>query len=542
MPNAPQTRRQDAAGTSKIVDTRQIVNLFAFPALYDLGNILGPHLRQPGARGRKPSYGSDALLAATSVARIAGSTSEGLKLLREPAVWDECRATYATMTHGRVLPATAPNREQVQYFRDRISRTPQAMAALQNGFRKVALGQARRHGNLLPGSAPDWVTPDERNTVYGDGVVLAPFSDVTTVEHPLTGKPVAVGSRAKSAASARIQRTYSDLSEDFKEARGVNFVALHTWTGAGRVTLGTGVALRAEQWAGLELIESLAALAGDGVHNVIWDRAIQGWHLDHLMAHHRIQVFGKSVGRRERAPHVETTDEKDDDRVLRLAVEYGAAATPAVAQILRRDLLSQMFYSGEPQPVGTSLYKTERGFDVVRSQHHRYGPVTHPTGRGTCEHELVVDDGALFTLDYHPLDGYPVKVSHVPCVTSTPYQRPDGRWGAYRTFEVPCSEGDFTFQRDWEPDGTRYHPDSKDGDRSPSDRIGLALRPLSRSDGHRFSDFFSRRNDAESFNNWFQNTLPHYGRATSQHLAGQELDFLTAALVNNSITWSNRQR
>jgi hypothetical protein len=49
-----------------------------------------------------------------------------------------------------------------------------------------------------------------------------------------------------------------------------------------------------------------------------------------------------------------------------------------------------------------------------------------------------------------------------------------------------------------------------------------------------------RRNDAESYNQWFQTSLPHHGRAATLNVAAQGLDFLLAGLVNNSNTWHRR--
>ena len=73
------------------------------------------------------------------------------------------------------------------------------------------------------------------------------------------------------------------------------------------------------------------------------------------------------------------------------------------------------------------------------------------------------------------------------------------------------------------------------------DPAGSELRPLSRAD-ETFKDAFSRRNDAESYNAWYKRTLPIHGRAASLTLEGQELDFLTAAILNNSVTMSRRDQ
>jgi hypothetical protein len=182
----------------------------------------------------------------------------------------------------------------------------------------------------------------------------------------------------------------------------------------------------------------------------------------------------------------------------------------------------------------------------------------HTTADGECEHRLVVDDGALFLVEEDPEEGYDVKARLLPCERSDRFRGPDGRRGTRSRYKVPCPAGDFEYERVWEPAGTRYTPDSVKKDRAPEDRIGWQLRPLNRADDlvewynhdvpmhqitrRRFSDIFSRRNDAEAYNQWYQCSLPHHGRAASESIAMQELDFLLAGLLNNSITWHNHKR
>jgi hypothetical protein len=540
MPNAPETARNDQTGSSRPENIDQVLALFSFPALYDLGKIATTAMAAPGSRGRRP-YPPTALLAAAACARIAGSTAGGLKILRRPDVWEECRRRYLRMTHGQILPATPPNREQVDYFRERILNNPAVIDLLDTHFTKIAVAQARHLGNLLTGVTPDWTNPDERHTIYGDGTNLRPYSDVRLVIHPGTGEVITIGSRAQSPATARIQEHFTKAAEDGKQARGINFVAMHTWTLAGRIVLGTATALRAEQWAALDLIDRISAIAGDGVHTVVYDRALTGWHVDYLMATHRLQLIGKAVSRSSDNAHdADSNDPTVQARVNRLAAEYGEQPTPDISHILRRDTLADLYYSKAPMPLGTSLYPTERSFDYVQSRYHVLEPVEHSTPTGTCRHELAVDDGSLFLLDRHPLDEIWIKVQHLPCINSEPVRRTDGRWGTRNTYLIPCEHGDHTYTRTWEPTGTRYTQDSPETDRAPADMIGCELRPLARPDGARFGAVTGRRNDAESYNQWFQDRLPHHGRAATLSVAGQALDFLLAGLVNNSNTWSRR--
>jgi hypothetical protein len=149
------------------------------------------------------------------------------------------------------------------------------------------------------------------------------------------------------------------------------------------------------------------------------------------------------------------------------------------------------------------------------------------------------------------------------CSSNTPFPRADGKWGTRSSYRITCPHGDTEFLHTWEPVGTRHTPGGGSKNRAPLDPVGWRLRPLSRADdlaawynaptgtvdhfndedGARpFSDIYSRRNDSESYNEWFQQSLQHHGRAMSLQRAAQELDFLLAAVLNNSITWANRRR
>lgn len=543
MPYAPETRRRDRAGTSKISDLDQLVDLFWFPTIYQLGEVIEPALDRTRTRGRRPSYSASCLLATVAGSRIFASAAEALKTMANPVIWEQCAQGYLELS-GEPLPTVAPSYDQVQHFRQRLLEVPGLMGEVQDRFRRLAVAQARQHGNLTRGIEPRWDQHIPAHAVYGDGVVIKPFSDVRSQLHPVTGETVVVGSRAKTPKAARVQMVTSDLSEDDKaQLRGINYVALHTWTSAGRVVLGTASALGAEQWAALELAESLAEIAGGSIHSLIWDKAVTGWLVDYLMSAHRVQVLGKGVARSAELRIAGTAEDPLrlsetalDKRTTRKAAEHLAELTTATQRILRKDVLTEIFHGNLLEPVGTSLYARGDSFEVVHGRSFALAPAEHDTLLGPCRHDLVVDDGALYLVGRHPEEDYLVKTQHLPCVSSRPLQRPDGRWSRVDHYEIPCGSEAFTYVRRWDPDGTRYTPDQPKSGRS-ADPVGPELRPINRKD-EAFRADYSRRNDAESFNNWFQNTLTHYGRAASEGLAGQELDFLAAAISNNSTTWS----
>lgn len=129
MPNAPETRRYDRhSGTSKIDAQRQMINLFDFPSLYDLGEIAAEALKAPGSRGRRSHYPATVLLAVAVAARATASLPEACRLLRGQT-WEECRKRYYAFTEGH-LPDTPPSRDAVFYFMEKLADNDEVRARL----------------------------------------------------------------------------------------------------------------------------------------------------------------------------------------------------------------------------------------------------------------------------------------------------------------------------------------------------------------------------------------------------------------------------
>ena len=297
MPINTSVRTKDPyTGTAKMADANQFIAVFGFIGLHELKSAFETSGDQPKKPGRKADFPPLALVACLTGARITGSVASAVNLLhKDEHLWEQCADAYEQRSGVR-LPPAPPTYDQVRGMRDRIAADPDLLARIQQRFREIAVGQARLQGNLRPGVEPNGAQPLEAHAVYGDGTIIAEYSDVRVVQDPVTKKGVVIGSRATNPEQARVQRTVSDTKQDDKDSRGLNMVALHTWTTSGRVTLGTAVALGAEAWAAMDLIESLHKIAGDGIHSLIYDRAITGWHVDALMANCRIQVIGKAVG------------------------------------------------------------------------------------------------------------------------------------------------------------------------------------------------------------------------------------------------------
>jgi hypothetical protein len=406
---------------------------------------------------------------------------------------------------------------------------------------------ARRLGNLVSGYEPDWAAPDARHTIYGDGTYLTPYSDVRAVRDPITGEIHYLGSRAtqRPARLAREKELTKSTLDDKAHLRGINHVALYTWTGSGRVVLTTGQAFGAESTEALRLIDQIAELAGDGIHTLVYDRAITGWIVDYLMARHRIQTIGKGVARAATSALEDAIKPvhglgKDEQTAAmkRLAAEHGVELTRDIAPLLRPRILDRIANLGQPQPVGTSVYPTTNGYDVVRGKYFWLKPVTHQTSSGECVHDIVVDDGALYNVFPDPEHGWAMKSTNAECLTSRPSRRGRSGWTVTSTWRIPCELEPFEHTTCWSPSSRREPSPHHEDAHTHLPTAMRELRPLSRADGARFAAVHGRRNDSESFNNWYKNTLDHRGRAASLRPARQDVDFLTGGLLNNSNTWS----
>jgi hypothetical protein len=512
-------------------------------------------------------------------ARVEGSQAAVLSTLRDQKVWEELREVYESCeeNQGTPFPLAAPNRDQVRYFRKRLLDVPDWFDALQPWFQRIAVAQAKELGNLAGGVDPDWTNPSLRHTLIGDGMVLKPPTDVVRRVDPITGEEFFVGSRG---VKPRLAPQLTDLSEDGKaHLRGLNMVTMTTPTRYGPVVLGTSHAVGAEQWPALDLLDALAALAGDGIHNLLYDRVFHGWLNDYTVAKHRVRVFNKSHADKSRGPgkvDEDTTtqrvladralrrmasDDLHDRRLAELPEDHFDHLGPqqrdrylaAVRSFWRTDDLLDIYYSGAPQPIGVSLYPSTAASDslrnrpaskrekveIVRSEPLYFGKHVHDTDAGSCVHEMFVDDGALHTAAADPTEGYLVKVATARCISSTPRLRANGLWGSTETWLMPCPDGDFEITTTWDPQGDRFTPDTPaEVDRTPEDMVLNELRPISRSDHQEFADIANFRNHAESFNNWYQRTLPHFGRAASYTVGGQQHDLLAAACQRNANTFA----
>ncbi|WP_457189575.1 hypothetical protein [Nocardioides sp. P5_E3] len=583
--------RRKVTGTEKAAWLAEFRAILDWPGLYHLAAAIDGPPDDPGGdtrprrRGRRSGYSAAILMFLVLAERVTGSRASALTELHEQAVWASLEETWNGRPENaaRPFPVKAPNRDQVEHFRKRLSESA-VREMLQERFQRIAVAQARQLGNFDPSTPVDWANPSLRHTIVGDGMVLKPFSDVIEIFDPVTRKPRYVGSRA--AGESRGAGEVTDLTEDQKvELTGINHVILQTPTQYGPVVLATGYAPKAEVREALRLLDQVTDRLDGTAHSLLWDRIFTGWTLDYLLGRHRIRVFNKAVGANAKRT-VKQPDEEDTVRAHQNwdAQEFmgrihnnerfalrDANARPTrhldpkeksrlakERQTLfaqwRNDELYQRYYSGESLPLGVCIYPAtssqhitgsrnqvhRKKVDVVRSKFHHFGERSHETASGTCTHDLYVDDDALHDVIYDGEAGCYVKIATATCVSSTPRKRRADLWGSTETWDLPCAHGAFRFTTEWDPHGLRRNPDSTE--KYPAvDTVLSSLRPIARSQHQKFANFAHRRNDAESWNNWYQRRLPNYGRAASLTVGAQMLDLLAGGCVRNALTWAEWQ-
>jgi hypothetical protein len=533
-------------GTARRADAEQMVSLFQYPGLITLGRALDESdADYKDARGRKALYSPRLLLAVAACARVSGSVASALSTLGDGDTWARCMAAYSRMPDAESVPDAPPTRDHIVYWYKKVAQRAGLIRALEESFTDVSVRQARSLGNLPTSREPKWADVDVLHLIEGDGTIVKPFSDVREVINPLTKKTMLIGSRAREDKNAKIQREVRLMGSDGKSASGINFVSFRTRTPFGSIVLGVRSELGAEQWAALDLIDQIVSHAADGVHTVVYDGALTGWHVDYLMANHRIQVLGKIAA----SSGPEASDAADGlrERAKSLAAEHSVDTKHAyVEHVFRNDVLEQMYAGTRPHPVGTSVYPRnsprpgERRYEVTHG-HYEFLTADHIDTHGKrCSHDLVMDDGALFVLELDERNDTPVKGAYLRCDSVHATGNTAGAYGREMTFQVPCGQGTFTYTSTWQPQNRRFHRDDPKKDRAPADAVGWRLRPVPQFDQEPFVAVQTARNISESYNAWFKRSLPGKGRerAASITRAGQELDFLLGGVVNNSNTWA----
>jgi hypothetical protein len=283
-----------------------------------------------------------------------GSRNELTSLLRHDFVWDQIRASANRV--GRHLPRRAPTHDTFRHFRDRAGDAVGAVAA--HAF-TPAMATLVRDAGLLTERAPRWHAPHRTNTVFGDGTVFQPASDIQI--DPTTG--LATGSRSTTGNPRIVERFHGKREQDAAGRAGMPICLLGV-RGDGRwqrAVLGLDMYFdRDEIGAGMRIFHAAKAVYGSTIHGFAYDRLMSGVHLQQVM---RAGVV----------PIVDMPNAAPDD--------------PGIAV---PDILQEM--------LGTSSHPKHRAkCEYVRS-------VELPVGERTCRHHLFALDGAIVSCNDDDLE------------------------------------------------------------------------------------------------------------------------------------------
>lgn len=486
--------------SAPLSDREKVLVLINSTSLSDLSEVL-PSDRGLGRGSEYPALLQYAIVVA---ARIWGSQRAALANLAEPSLWVDVCTAYEGRFAGTDylwLPSVPPSARQQDAFVQHFAAVePRLLEHLSARLTMSAVGLARHLGNFPDDVTPDWANPSPKHVLIGDGTFTEPFSGVEKFVDEATGEVGYLRSRAKHPGRTRFQSEQTNAQIDGKVRSGINHVNLLTSTRSGWVVLGCVQTLGGEIHGMREVVEPVLKLLGNRVHTLVWDRAVQGFDIEHLMARHRVLVINKQVAARKEA--------------ARLVSEQEAL---------------ERFRSGQPLPLGATVYRTTAGLDFVRSAF--VALQTIPCSQGP-DHGLWVDDGAVVEAEHQT--PHMLKVETATAAHANAHIAASGNYELETEWELPCrSSGELhQFKTVWTPRA------DKRGHRSDRHKALSAARVLPRGD-ERFRPTHGLRNQTESYNSWAKRCLgtgASPGRAMRLSARLQLLDFLATGTLANALT------
>lgn len=476
----------------------EVKALLTYPALYDMAEaVLAPT--------RRSAYPTDLLIAVAALARVYGSQNAALTELRG-GLWPKvCKWYRAARGEDTSLPSVPPTARVMDRFLISLT-TPETSQVLRMAFMTTSLKVAINFGLFPADVEPDYTNPDKRHVLLGDGTFYAPYSNVRRIlTNPGEDEPEYEYFNTRATVGApRYQQESTDASHDGKHSRGINHVTVSTKIGARSLVLAVDQAKGAEVKTAVPLLCEVRRALGTRAHVVVWDRAITGIQIGHLLRDHGLLVINKDVAARSKGHK---------------------GAPQVVSQRTARTL-----YKDGLLPVGTSVYPRTRGeAEVVMSKYIEFGPVP---GATNCQHHLFVDDGGLW--ETTKIDGTAGrwKVAQAKPIAARRLNR-GTTWALETRWSLPCGRHErvHEFTTVWDPQPS--------GPTSKQSRAIAALRPVPRSLEERFAEVHGHRNSTESLHAWFKarmGTTARGGRATRLDGGAQLIQHLWACLLRNAIT------
>lgn len=473
--------------------------------------------------------------------------------------------------YGRdLLDPVPPSESLVRKWRDRLIEkstvtkqdhdVPPALQRASDAFVALGVQRAIEVGQFAAGRARDFTKPRSRHALIADGTYLSPFSNVRIWIAP-DGREHAIGSRAKKG-DPRVQDAVSSHTKDGRQHMGVNHVVMITRAKYGRVCVAVGRALNGEPAATVGLLDRVIEHAGDGVHTLIYDKGLQEWPTDYLLATHGVMAITPSRVKdkvdpesREAELNAQTAIRRsmaDQARAAGKTVKGNAVVPKSLTSRLAADTLNEKYDAktlmkelrkgrsiGVGLPLGRTQYLSSEG-DIVQSTttYLHLETYSHDTRDAQpCLHDLWVDDGALW--EAAASAGEWIKIQRLKCVSASNHHDGAQHLSLMR-HEMVCHHTGEVLSID-----TTYTPRTKRGPvsntRAERTRALAALMPVAPCDPS-WRTVYNRRNDIESWFSWFKKRLLPDSRAASLDVNHQLLDVFYTGLIQNALTLRNFRR
>lgn len=496
----------------------RITAVLTSPSLYELAS----RIDHPSPVGRPRANPAYVVLAYGVMARIARSGIRVELDLADRHTWNAARELMARTIaqHGLDLPPPGPRPpkwDHWRWMRNMSLATDEGLADLARHFPPVATAAARRAGQLpLTGGAGSFTHPDPTRCVYGDG----------TLVRPLYRPPEAVildtedGTRLTAYPDPRTgllleeppRRYDPDLLPHHGKAGPVlthGYVCWHTRGPKpyGRIDLAAAHIPEpgAEANTAVQLLRDVHRAAGPGIQVVIYDGAMRGVHIDHIM-----RTFGYLVLAKQ---HTDSSTTKPTP---------GSENTPSGASAAASDPAESAgetpAWAAADDSAALSLVQTPEG---KRARSLSLGPAVHQLPTGPCVHQLAAAGGHVVEIDLDER-GDPVVIHRLTRGAVKRARRSGGQYHFNVGYQLACPSEPFTV---W----LSPHPGRTGDTRRPEQ---LRIIPTNDPDYQRL---YGLRSDAESFHSNYKRTLI-VDRAMSLGWRRGLVDLYCFVLYNNALT------
>lgn len=513
-------------------------------------------------------------------AAIHGSQSAAAVAVKNHRLWELRRRLCIQTTGQDLLLGKAPSKGTVEKWRDHLlppvvdrvrsdgtviaphvwvqlaeeaykQGIPAVLEALRSAHETAAM---ELHEQLRPSDPSPFENASRvqrHELLVADGTWVQSPSTVESTPYtdPDTGEVKITYAGTKAENLARVRLPVKQASKkDHGPSSGINHVAVLVRSSFGRVVLSVERAMGGEVHSALDALERIHAQAPERFRAIAYDAALGGWQADYVVAKFgylpiaplaaskgdeadrqeklnpaQMMLRGAKINRRN------STERAQRAAAQRYAGSAAAQGTPLHLAMRELDAAyEENRAAGSAFPLGTAVTvdRKMRIPTTKRSYHARLFNKTHEVDGHTCEHDVYVDNGGVWTVTTRR--GALVKDERLHAKVRRVRDHGGGyallhdfTWSCWHTGEVFTGQ---VTQRFSTKRGSKAERNAGDNVRviAEGDRIWHSI--------------YGRRNDSESWFSWLKDLGPEHGCTGSMDLNHQFLEILHAAALTNSIT------